>query len=636
MAGPLTGKLAVILHADVAGSTSLVQRDERRAHERVTDAFRQFAAVIRTYGGVVLETRGDALLAGFSRASDAVGAALAFQQVNAGHNATLDDDMTPELRIGIALGEVVVADNTVTGAGVVLAQRVEQSAGPGGVCITGAVREALPSRLPLDYDNLGGQELKGFEQPVHVHAVRLETGAEVPQPERRQASRRRYVSLAAMAALALVGALLALAWLEPWQPKTEPASTERMAHELPDEPSIAVLPFDNLSGDPEQDFLAVGLTEEITTTLSNTPELFVIARHSTDIYKGKTVSIKQVAEEQGVRYVLEGSVQREGDRVRINAQLIDALEGDHLWAERYDRKFEDLFALQDDITHNIAVALQVKLVGGEEARSRTRTTQDPEAFRLAYKAEWHLRRFDRENNVKARELAIQAEQMSPGAGLPRVIEAWTHIFDARFGWSQSRESSLEEAEKIVGELLAVDDEDPDNYFVLSFLHKTRGEFEQAISASERAISLNPNHADAVANLAHTLIYAGRAAESIPLLEKAMRLSPYYPGWYSSTLGHAYMMTGEYDKAIEALKKGLARDSGVLLNHVRLAESYALKGDLERARNHVSKVLEMDADFTIEEWSPFLRHKRREDLELELDALRKAGFPSGKGDGGIKE
>lgn len=614
------------MHADVAGSTLLVQREERLAHQRMTDAFRRFASTIRRYGGFVHEIRGDALVAEFARASDAVGAALCFQQANTEHNAALHDGIIPAVRVGIGLGEVVIADKTVTGAGVVLAQRVEQLAEVGGVCITGAIREALPNRLPLDYKSLGEQELKGFEQPVHLHTVRVRPGAEVPPPEPAKALKRHRTFLVAATAAALVVAVIALTWLAPWRPQMEPASMDRMAHELPSEPSIAVLPFDNLSGDPEQEFLADGLTEEIITTLSNTPELFVIARNSTDTYKGKAVSVKQVAEEQGVRYVLEGSVQRAGDRVRVNAQLIDALKGDHLWAERYDRKLEDLFALQDDITHNIAVMLQVKLVGGEEARSRSKRTTNPEAFRLSYKAEWYLRRFDKENNARARALALQAEAVSPDALMPREVEAWTHIFDARYGWSASKEASLETAEKIVDELLAIDDKDPDNYFLLSFLHKARGEFDQAISASERAIELNPNHADAVANLAHTLAYAGRPAESIALIKKAMRLSPYYPGWYSSTIGHAYMMTGEYDKAIEALEEALSRNSGVIPAHVRLAVVYALKGEPVTAREHVSKVLELDPDFTIERWSKFLIYQRQEDRDRELNALRQAGLP----------
>jgi adenylate cyclase len=620
------GKLAVIVHADVTDSTLLVQTDERRAHARITSAFRRFGYAIRKYGGVVREIRGDALVAEFSRSSDAVCTALAFQQANTEHNATLDDSIAPRLRIGICLGEVVIADGTVTGAGVALAQRVEQSAEPGGVCITEAIRESLPARLPFDYQDLGTHTLKGFAQSVHLHSVRLRDGSRTPLPEANPAigrTRRAVLSAAAVLILLMAG----LVWLEPWQESTESARVERMAYALPAEPSIAVLPFDNLSGDPEQDFLTDGFTEEIITRLSNTPDLFVISRHSINPYKHKSVSSKEVAEQLSVRYVLEGSINRSGDRIRVATRLVDALAGKNLWAERYDRKLEDLFALQDDITNNIAVALEVKLVGGEEVNSRRRGTADPEAFRLAYKAAWHFRRFDRENNATALELALQAQAISPDALLPRQIEAWTYVFDARFGWSASTEETLNKAEQLLDTLLARDSDDPDNYLLLSFIHKIRGEFDASIAAAEHAIELNPNHADAVANLAHTLIYAGRPAEAITLIRKAMRLSPYYPAWYASTLGHAYMMTGDYDKAIEAQEETLSRNTLVLLSYERLAATYALKGDLDKAREYRDRLLELNPDFTIRDWSTrFLRYRKPEDLDLELNALRIAGLP----------
>jgi len=626
MAEKLKGKLAVIVHADVTDSTLLVQYDERQAHKRITTAFRRLGSAIRKYGGVVHEIRGDALVAEFSRASDAVCAALAFQRANAEHNATLDGTIIPRLRIGICLGEVVIADGTVTGAGVALAQRVEQSAEPGGICITEAIRESLPARLPLDFQDLGIHTLKGFAHAVHLHGVRLRDGSRTPLPESKPAmSRSRRAVLSAAAVLILL--IAAFAWFKPLRPSTDSARVERMAYELPAEPSVAVLPFDNLSGDPEQDFLTDGFTEEIITRLSNTPDLFVISRHSISPYKDKSVSIKEVAEQLSVRYVLEGSINREGDRIRISARLVDALAGENLWAERYDRRLEDLFALQDDITHNIAVALEVKLVGGEEVNSRRRGTADPEAFRLAYKAVWHFRRFDRENNATALELALQAQAITPDALLPRQIEAWTYVFDARFGWGPSIEESLSKAERILDALLAGGSDDPDNYLLLSFIHKIRGEFDESIAAAEHAIELNPNHADAVANLAHTLIYAGRPAEAVPLIRKAMRLSPYHPAWYASTLGHAYMMIGEYDKAIEAQQEPLSRNTLLLLTYERLAATYALKGDLNKAREYRDRLLELNPDFTIRDWSTrFLRYERPEDLNLELNALRLAGLP----------
>jgi adenylate cyclase len=315
-------KLAVILHADVVGSTALVRLSETLAHHRIQDAFRRFSEAIDQYRGIAHEIRGDALVAEFGRASDAVSASVAFQAANAAHNEELTDEIRPAVRIGIAMGEVVVGDNTVTGEGVVLAQRVEQLAEPGRVCITGAIHEALPWRMPFDKDDLGEQKVKGFEEPVRIYVVSLKSGVEVPEPEE---------CVQSMAA-------------------TKP--------ELPDKPSIAVLPFTNMSDDPEQEYFADGMSEDIITELSKFRSLFVIARNSSFAFKGQSVEVKNVSRKLGVRYVVEGSVRRAGTRVRINAQLIDAIEDSHIWAERYDRDLDDIFAVQDEVTEAIVTAIE--------------------------------------------------------------------------------------------------------------------------------------------------------------------------------------------------------------------------------------------------------------------------------------
>jgi adenylate cyclase len=320
-----TRKLAVILHADVVGSTALVRLDETLAHQRIRDAFQRFSEIIISHSGIAHEIRGDALVAEFARVSDAVGASLAFQVANSAHNENLSDDIRPFVRVGIAMGEVVVADGTLTGEGVVLAQRLEQLADPGGVCIQGAAYETLPKRLPFEYENLGERQVKGFEQPVRVYAVSLKPGGAIPEPE-------------------------------------TPARLDSAALDLPDKPSIAVLPFANMSGDSEQEYFSDGISEDLTTALSHFDWLFVIARNSAFTYKGKAVDVKQVGRELGVRYVLEGSVRRAGDRVRVNAQLIDADADGHVWAERFDRQMVDVFELQDDIVASIAstVAPEIK------------------------------------------------------------------------------------------------------------------------------------------------------------------------------------------------------------------------------------------------------------------------------------
>ena len=358
----LSDKLAVILHADVAGSTGLVQQDEHLAHERIQDSFRRFSDVIEQYRGKVLELRGDALLAEFDRASDAVSATLAFQSDQAYYLSRLKDDLKPSIRVGIAMGEVVIGDSTVTGAGVVLAQRIEQLAEPGSLCITAALHEALPNRMPFDLENIGEKALKGFEDPVRVYRVELSSGVSIPPPqqENQPKSSQKTWYLKATIAMGVVVIVIGIAYqLKPTTAMEEPASIERMAFPLPDKPSIAVLPFTNISGDVEQEYFADGMTENLITDLSKISGLFVIARNSSFSYKGQHVKVRQVAEDLGVRYVMEGSVQRAGEQVRINAQLIDATTGGHLSGLNVTMVlWKTYLHLQDEVTQQIVSSAQ--------------------------------------------------------------------------------------------------------------------------------------------------------------------------------------------------------------------------------------------------------------------------------------
>ena len=287
----LPDKLAVILHADVAGSTQLVQQDEHLTHERIQDSFRRFSDIIEKYRGSILELRGDALLAEFDRASDAVTATLAFQSDQAYYLSRLKDDLKPGIRVGIAMGEIVMGDGTVTGAGVVIAQRIEQLADPGSLCITAALHEALPNRMPFDFENIGEQTLKGFDDPVRVYRVELSSGASIPPPQQESKSKFSRKSWEFKAAIAVVVVALAIAYLfKTTTPLEEPASIERMSLPLPDKPSIAVLPFTNISDDPKQEYFVDGMTEDLITDLSKLSGLFVIARNSVFTYKNKTGS----------------------------------------------------------------------------------------------------------------------------------------------------------------------------------------------------------------------------------------------------------------------------------------------------------------------------------------------------------
>ncbi len=425
----------------MVGSTTLVQKNESLAHARIQDAFRRFSSTIEAYNGVTHELRGDALVAEFARASDAIAAGLAFQIENTKSNARLEDDLQPRLRIGISLGEVVIADNTVTGAGVVLAQRVEQLAEPGGVCITGAIHEAVPQYLPFDYSDLGKREAKGFDEPVQVYSASVKAGEQVPPPEPAvavgaQSRKPKRLWIAGAIAL-LVPVVGGLAWWQPWMPREEPASIERMAFSLPDKPSIAVLPFTNLTGDSEQDYFVDGFTNEIITNLSKFPEFFVIASNSVFTYKDKSVRINEIGRELGVRYVLEGSLQRSSNNISVHAQLIEAASEKHLWAESYEGEPEEIFAVQRDLTRQITSTLASKVINLAHAAVVKKDETSLPAYELYLKgAKYQFGKESFEESIRLLERAVELDPDFTAA------YAWLRTATCNSGDSGSRTTRM--------------------------------------------------------------------------------------------------------------------------------------------------------------------------------------------------
>jgi TolB-like protein/class 3 adenylate cyclase len=439
----LSRKLAVILHADVVGSTSLVQKNETLAHERITSAFQSFSEIIQQYGGQVHEIRGDAILAEFARASDADCATLAFQQENIIQNMTLEDDIVPELRVGIALGEVVISDNTITGAGVVLAQRIEQLCEPSSVNITEAIRESLPDRLPLDSKNLGKHDLKGFDKSVRVYSVSLQPDTEVPPAEPPQVKKQNRLPLIAAAVSVILVFAVALLWLKPWQPDIAVASVERMAFPLPEKPSIVILPFDNLSGDPEQEVFVDGLTGDIINELTRYPEFFVIARQSSFAYKNKSVTVQQVAEELGVQYLVEGSIERTTQQFRISAQLIDALTGRHVWADRYEVPLEDTFMARDEVVRAIVSSFPGKIDYAEAARVSRLGIDSLSAQELVYRGWHHWRKFTKADNAESGRLFAKAAELDPESDSAYRGLAWFHAHEFEHRWGDNLDTALD-------------------------------------------------------------------------------------------------------------------------------------------------------------------------------------------------
>jgi TolB-like protein/class 3 adenylate cyclase/cytochrome c-type biogenesis protein CcmH/NrfG len=631
----LSGKLAVILHADVAGSTALVQQDEQLAHERIQDAFQRFSRNIEKYHGLVHELRGDALLAEFERASDAVAATLAFQADQAYNNSRLPDDLQPKVRVGISLGEVVIADNTVTGAGVVLAQRVEQLADAGGLCITAALHEALPRRMPFELEDLGEQTLKGFDDSVHVYKVELSQGALIPTPaqEYKPTSSTKSGRLKIVLAVILVGVVAGIIyWLLPLEVKEEPASVERMAFPLPDKPSIAVMPFTNMSDDPKQEYFVDGMTEDLITDLSKLSSLFVIARNSVFTYKGKPVKVQQVAEELGVRYIVEGSVRRVGNQVRINAQLIDATTGGHLWADRYDRNLSDIFALQNEVMVKIVSALQIRLGVSEQARLAREPTNNLDAYDLYLRAEQARHRYTLVSLGAAlgnygRATSLDPDFAEAHAGYARTAAEFLRLIDGFL--TLPSDVARKRAYESVTRALSLDPELAEPHSVLGVLHMLDGQYGEAIESARKAVAVNTNSADAYASLALVLTYAGRQAEAIPAMEAALRLEPNPPVDILSIWGQVLFMNHDYAQALDVLRRALAvQGSRKWTGDIRLflAMTHAELGQLEQAREIVQRMQRLTA---LRFWnlSYFRLHwAHYKQIDLLLNALRKAGMP----------
>ncbi len=625
--GRLPRKLAAILYADVAGYSRLTEEDEEGTHRRLSAYLDAITTSIEKHNGKVLHFAGDAVLSDFATVSDALICAAAVQQDLKHRNKDLPDDRKVQFRIGVNLGEVIVDRKEIYGDGVNVAARLESLAEPGGICISESVHTALGNKLPLDYAFIGEQAVKNIAKPVRAYHARLKPDAVLPAPSVRPRARRpmHLVMAATAAAVVLVIGAGVIAWWQPWWMREEPASLVRMAFPLPDKPSIAVLPFDNLSGDPKEDAFADGMTENIITALSKIPNLFVIARNSSFTYKGKAVKVGQVAEELGVRYVLEGSLQRSGDRVRVTAQLIDALSGHHLWAERYDRNVKDIFALQDEIALNIVTQLEVELTEGEKARIQHHGTESLEAVLLAAQSREYMRRFTKEDNRRARELAQKAVELDPKFSEPYVRLGWTHYLDAQAGWSESPSESFNRAVVLAQKALNLDDTYPDTYLLLGALHLLLKEHDEAIAFAEKGVALRPNHASNIALMAFILNYAGEPEKAIALLDKAMRLSPYYPDWYLGELGRAYILTGQYHKAITALTQRLRRNRNSSETQVLLAAAYGASGRDEEAQAVLAEFLKARPGYTLKQYAQGEFYKNPEDLQRVVDGLRKAGL-----------
>jgi adenylate cyclase len=625
-------KLTAILSADVEGYSRLMGEDEDATIRTLTTYRGLMSAIIQKHRGRVVDSPGDNLLAEFNSVVDAVRCAVEIQEELRVRNAELPETRKMEFRIGINLGDVVEEGERIYGDGVNITARVEGLAEGGGICISGTVYDSIKNKLSLSYESLGEHTVKNIKEPVRVYRMRIGPDAAalgVSKDKRHGVKRWQWIALAAMVVL-IVGAVAI--WNFYFRlPSVEPASVEKMAYPLPDKPSIAVLPFDNLSGDPEQEYIADGITENIITTLSYISELFVIARNSTYTYKGKPVKAQQVSEDLGVRYVLEGGVQKSGDRVRVTAQLIDALSGHHLFAKRYDRDLKDFFSLQDEITQKIIVELQVKLTAGEESRMFL-PQHNLEAWEYAIKGNAFSAKFTKEDNVKARELLEQAVKIEPGYAAALATLAHIHYNDARFRWSESRAKSFKQATDLAKKVLSLDKDYPGAHSLMSDIYLAQRQYDKAITSAKKAVNLSPNNSLFNLFLAGKLTYAGKYQEAIAPAEKGMRLSPYPPAVYYMMLGRAYRDAGRYEQALTAYKQLLSRSKKGEITpyyaHLWLSVIYIYLGREAEAQAHAEEFLKLEPNPSLDYMRKVLPYKDPSRTEQVVEAIRKAWILAG--------
>jgi adenylate cyclase len=621
-------KLTAILSADVKGYSRLMGEDEEGTIRTLNTYKGVMGSLIQQHRGRVVNAPGDSLLAEFASVVDAVRCAVEIQEELKDKNKEVPEERRMEFRVGINLGDVVEEGDSILGDGVNIAARMESLAEAGGICISGTAYDQVKNKLPLGYQFLGEQAVKNIAEPVRVYRVLTEPEAVGKVIGKKKAKPRPWPRAAVglvIVLIIIVAAVVVWKLSTPPAPKQEVASKEKMAFPLPDKPSIAVLPFVNMSGDKEQEYFSDGLTEDIITALSKTPKMFVIARNSTFSYKGKSVKVQQVSEELGVRYVLEGSFRKAGDRVRITAQLIDALTGHHLWAERYDRDLKNIFAVQDEITKNIITAMQVKLTEGEWARVYAKGTNNLDAYLKVMESIWIRAQTSRESVLKGQQLAEEAIALDSNYAYAYCALALTHMSTVWLGISKSPQESLKRAIELCQKAISLDDSLAIAHVILGYMLMMTRDYDKAIAQGEKAMTLEPNSADILHWHAAILLFSARVDESIPLFRQAFRLNPMPPNAYYRHFASALRASGQYDEAIALLKKAIASEPNDLIASYALTSTFVMAGRMDEARAAAKEVLRIDPSFSVERWEKMYPMKDKVAKDRVADALRKAGL-----------
>ncbi|UCD82748.1 MAG: tetratricopeptide repeat protein [Desulfobacterales bacterium] len=632
-------KLSAVLSADVKGYSRLMGEDESGTVRTLKEYRGIMAKLIQRYRGRVVDSPGDNLLAEFGSVVDAVEGAVEIQKQLKLRNDELPEARRMEFRIGVNLGDIVEDGERIYGDGVNIAARLESLADGGCICISGTCYDQIGKKLPFGYEYLGEKSVKNIEKPVPAYRVLIEPEAAGKViGEKRFLGRisRRSAMAAIIILIVVAGGLASWNFFLHQSKRLEPASLERMAFPLPAKPSLAVLPFVNMSENPRQEYFSDGITEDLITDLSKISGLFVIARNSVFAYKSEPVQIRQIAEELGVRYVLEGSVRRSGDQVRINAQLIDATTGGHLWAERYDGKMDNVFALQDRITHRIISALKVKLTADEEKQVAGVETNSTEAYEAFLQGWAHYWQDTREDIVQAIPYMEKAVKIDPNYSRAYAALAASYWRCSLLDWSSSlgltSSETLEKAKQYLQQ--AMKEPTPLAHLVASSIRSAEGRYQESIVEATRAILLDANDPVGYIALGKALIYAGKPGEGADAITKAMRLNPHYPPTYLRALGFAQFGMEHFEEAAASYEEAIKRDPNEDTQYFEIAGIYGQLGREVEAKSALKTFNELRARAgmsdpytlqTIGVWG----FKEQEDVERWREGLRRAGVPPGR-------
>jgi adenylate cyclase len=582
-------RLAAILAVDVAGYSRLMGADEEGTLSAMMAVRREIGdPKIREHRGRIVKTTGDGLLVEFASVVDAVRCAVEVQREMLARNIYVPAERRLEFRMGINVGDIIIEDGDIFGDGVNIAARLEALAEPGGICISAAAHEQVRDRLDIGFDDMGEQQVKNITRPVRVYSIgSRSSGAPVIETQ--------VVSLT---------------------PSVLP---------LPEKPSIAVLPFANMSGDPEQEYFSDGITEDLITALSRLRWFFVIARNSTFVYKGQATDVKQVGRDLGVRYVLEGSVRKGGQRVRITGQLIDAITGNHIWAERYDRDLTDIFALQDEITTSVMAAIEPKLLAAEALRAENRSAETLNAWDSVARALSQFWKLTASDSEAAIAILRKAVERYPNYAPAHSMLSFSLLVSTHVGWMPIG-SNREVAADLAQHAVELDESDPWAHMALGYLAFVARQTDQAIRRFRTAIDLNPNFAAAYGYVGWALTFDGQSDNALTNLQQAIRMSPRDPlnGFFFAGVSAAHYLAGRYTEAVDWARQAVQLRPGIIGGHRILCASLAQAGLIDEAKTAMSRLRQLHPDISIA-WIQESVPYTREPMTQFLEGLRKAGL-----------